>query len=234
MKKHVTNFVLAGMLALVLVSSDRIYIAPTEIDSTYTTTVTNTTLYSGVSAILYFSIIEERKAIPYAGVAFLKAADSQYCIKVNDITVESETPEIMSSPIETEEVIEEPTEAEETTMNPVLTDEEIELLAVCTLGEAEVEPELAQRLVIDTILNRLDSNKFPNTLYDVIWQPHQFSAMYGKRIKDVDTSKCPWVYELIQEELESRTNSDVLYFRMNYYFDWAEPVLHSGTTYFSK
>ena len=45
-----------------------------------------------------------------------------------------------------------------------LTREEIELVAQVTMAEAEGEPEEAQRLVIDTILNRVDSDRFPDTV----------------------------------------------------------------------
>lgn len=37
-----------------------------------------------------------------------------------------------------------------------LTQEEIDLIALCVMAEAEGEPEEGQRLVIDTILNRVD------------------------------------------------------------------------------
>ena len=48
------------------------------------------------------------------------------------------------------------------------TDEEIELIALVTLSEAEGECEEGKRLVIDTILNRISSSYFPNT---VVIQP---------------------------------------------------------------
>ena len=46
----------------------------------------------------------------------------------------------------------------ETTVNNEfdLSDEEIRLIALVTMAEAEGEPELGKRLVIDTILNRVD------------------------------------------------------------------------------
>ena len=45
-----------------------------------------------------------------------------------------------------------------------VTDEDIWLIAWITMGEAEGECEEGKRLVIDTILNRVDHSSFPNSL----------------------------------------------------------------------
>ena len=42
----------------------------------------------------------------------------------------------------------------------VMSDDEIELLTLVTMAEAEGESEYGQRLVIDTILNRIDCERF--------------------------------------------------------------------------
>jgi N-acetylmuramoyl-L-alanine amidase len=60
---------------------------------------------------------------------------------------------------------------------------EIELLALLVMAEAEGEPERGQRLVIDTVLNRVDSGYFPDNIHDVIYQPYQYSAMHGARVR---------------------------------------------------
>ncbi|MFQ7452836.1 MAG: cell wall hydrolase [Flavonifractor plautii] len=64
-----------------------------------------------------------------------------------------------------------------------LTQEEIDLIALCVMAEAEGEPEEGQRLVIDTILNRVDDPRFPGNVHDVIYQKNQFAGMYGERIE---------------------------------------------------
>ena len=81
---------------------------------------------------------------------------------------------LMESPNLTPEVKNEP--------DYPLTQEEIDLIALVTMGEAEGETELGKRLVIDTILNRIDHPSFPDTVYDVIYQPNQFSVMWNSRI----------------------------------------------------
>ena len=65
----------------------------------------------------------------------------------------------------------------------IISDEELELLALVTMAEAEDESELGKRLVIDTVLNRVDSSHFPNTITDVIYQKHQFTSMWNGRYK---------------------------------------------------
>ena len=48
------------------------------------------------------------------------------------------------------------------------TDDEIYLMGLVCIGEAEGESELGKRLVIDTILNRLYSSKWPDTINSII------------------------------------------------------------------
>ena len=50
---------------------------------------------------------------------------------------------------------------------PLATREEIELLALCAMAEAEGECEHGQRLVIDSVLNRVDDPHFPDTISEV-------------------------------------------------------------------
>ena len=69
-------------------------------------------------------------------------------------------------------------------------DEDIWLIAWITMGEAEGECEEGKRLVIDTILNRVDHSSFPNTIYDVIAQPMQYSS-YNMVINNMGTDVIP-------------------------------------------
>ncbi len=110
--------------------------------------------------------------------------------------------------------------------------EEIDLIALVTMGEAEGECEEGKRLVIDTILNRVDSEHFPDTVYDVVYQKHQFSAMWGERIK-----KCyvmDSIVELVKEELENRTNYECVFFHADHYGKYGVPMFQVGNHYFSK
>lgn len=115
-----------------------------------------------------------------------------------------------------------------------LTQEEIELIALLTMAEAEGESEEGKRLVIDTVLNRVDSELayFPDTVKEVIYQKGQFSSMWNGRV-----DKCyvrEDICQLVKDELETRTNCDVLWFRADYYGIYGTPLLVEGNHYFSS
>jgi N-acetylmuramoyl-L-alanine amidase len=152
-------------------------------------------------------------------------------------TTEAVTEESTTKPVETTKKVE-PTTVRTTTQskpaskNTSLTEDEIRLIARMTMAEAEGESEYGKRLVIDTILNRVDSSEFPNTVNGVIYQKGQFSPVTNGRL-----DRCyvrDDIYNLVLEELESRTNSEVLFFNMGGYPSWATPVLKEGCHYFSK
>lgn len=108
---------------------------------------------------------------------------------------------------------------------------DIELIALVTMAEAEGECEEGQRLVIDVILNRVDSEKYADTVEGVIYQKGQFSSMWNGRV-----DKCRVTEELcqlVEEELQSRTNYDVLYFTANHYGKYGTPLFSVGNHYFS-
>ena len=112
-----------------------------------------------------------------------------------------------------------------------LTREEIEMVAQVTMAEAGGEPEEAQRLVIDTILNRIDSDRFPDTLEKVIYGKNQFSVMWNGAFERCYPRED--LVDLVEEELLERTNSDVLYFRAAHYHNFGRPVVAYGNSYFS-
>lgn len=112
------------------------------------------------------------------------------------------------------------------------TDEEIYLIALVALAEAEGECELGQRLVIDTILNRVDSPHFPNTVEEVIYQPNQFSSMWDGRHTRVTITND--IYDLVREEIRSRENTDVMFFTAGKYGKYGSPMFQIENHYFSS
>ena len=113
------------------------------------------------------------------------------------------------------------------------TDEEIDLLAIITMAEAEGESELGKRLVIDTILNRIDSEVryFPDTVYDVVYQKNAFEPVWNGRM-----DRCyvmDDIRQLVLEEIENRTNYDVVYFTAGKYNEYGTPLFKEGNHYFS-
>ena len=124
--------------------------------------------------------------------------------------------------------VEETSEPDEVLMS----ENDINLIALITMAEAEGESEYGKRLVIDTILNRMDSSYWPNTVSEVIWEPDQFTSVWNGRI-----DKCyarDDICQLVREELVSRTNYDVVFFRTGYFSEYGQPMFQEGNHYFSS
>ncbi len=114
----------------------------------------------------------------------------------------------------------------------LITQEEINLIALVTMGEAEGETELGKRLVIDVILNRVDNPRFPNTIHDVIYQPNQFSVMWNGRIEQCCVKS--EIVKLVEEELLERTNYDCVFFMAGGYSEYGKPMFQECCHYFSS
>ena len=115
-----------------------------------------------------------------------------------------------------------------------MSEEDIELIALVTMAEAEGECEEGKRLVIDTILNRVDSDStyFPDTVKEVVYQKNQFTSMTNGRVDRcyVKDDIC----QLVLEELECRTNYEVMYFTAGKYGKYGTPMFQVGNHYFSS
>ena len=139
-------------------------------------------------------------------------------------TTENNTEEITEN--NTEEII------EEETIKSYISEDEMNLIALVVMAEADGQCEEGRRLVVDVILNRLDSPIFPNTIYEVIYQPEQFACMWNGRI-DVCYVKEENL-KLVKEELYSRFNYDAVFFRTKHFFDFGTPLFQVGAHYFSS
>ena len=105
------------------------------------------------------------------------------------------------------------------------TPEEMVMIGKIVQHECPHESELGQRLVIDTIMNRVESEAFPNTVRDVLDQPGQYC----------NPKKYPpeGIYILIAQEAYNRTNPNVLWYRTKKYHTYGTPILVEGSHYFS-
>lgn len=112
-----------------------------------------------------------------------------------------------------------------------LTSDEVDLVAWVTIAEAEGESELGQRLVIDTILNRVESGHFPDNVHDVVYQKNQFSCTTDGRMSRC--SATDEVRDLVLEEAQKRTNDQTIFFRTKKYSKYGEPLFKEGAHYFS-
>lgn len=113
-----------------------------------------------------------------------------------------------------------------------ISQEEIELIALVTMAEAEGETELGQRLVIDTILNRVDDSHFPDNITSVIFQPNQFTSMWNGRVDRCYVKE--ELVELVKEELLERTNYECVFFTAGGYSDYGVPMFQECCHYFSS
>lgn len=127
---------------------------------------------------------------------------------------------------ETEPIIEEEPEID------ILTEDEIELIALVTMAEAEGESEEGQRLVISTILNRVDHASFPDTVHGVIYQKGAFSSMWDGRANRCYVRED--FVELVRDELENRSDANPIYFRTGHYSKYGTPMYKVGNHYFSS
>ncbi|MCI5874958.1 MAG: cell wall hydrolase [Clostridiales bacterium] len=97
--------------------------------------------------------------------------------------------------------------------NISLTAEEIDLLAKIVWLESRGEPQEGQEAIVEVIFNRMVSDKYPDTLYDVLSQknPVQFCS-WKNRESAKPTEK---EYQSIANVLNGNTNilrNDTLYF----------------------
>lgn len=76
---------------------------------------------------------------------------------------------------------------DETQSSPFSGEDEY-LLVKIAMAEAEGEDVNGKALVILTVLNRVNSNEFPDTIHDVIYQPDQFSPVGSGRFDAVEPS----------------------------------------------
>ena len=89
---------------------------------------------------------------------------------------------------------------------------ELELLAQLVEAEAGNQDFEGKCLVVDVILNRVESDEFPDTITEVIFQEGQFSV-----IKNGAFDKAAWNmqesdYAAVMCEVSMHQNKDVLYF----------------------
>lgn len=105
-----------------------------------------------------------------------------------------------------------------------LTDTEKELIASVVMAEAAYEDMIGKRLVVDTILNRVDSSSFPSTVYSVVYQDNQFfrSVNYSTECMDA-----------VEMEIYERLDYDVLWFASSGYLPYGTKAYKHGGHYFS-
>ena len=112
----------------------------------------------------------------------------------------------------------------------ILTNDEYYLLAKCVEAEAGNQDLKGKRLVVDVILNRVDSERFDNDVISVISAKNQFSSYtdggIAKAIPTLETRLA------ISIETTAREDTDVLYFTAGGYNVYCVPAYKYGDHYF--
>lgn len=89
---------------------------------------------------------------------------------------------------------------------------EMELIAQLVMAEAGNQDLTGKRYVVDVVLNRVDSDEFPDTVEEVIFQENQFSVIDNGAFDEAGWTVTEECYEAVKLEYEERLNYDILYF----------------------
>lgn len=110
----------------------------------------------------------------------------------------------------------------------------LELLAQLVEAEAGNQDQVGKRLVVDVVLNRVDSPNFPNTISEVIYQPNQFSCVKDGGLERAGYRMTEDDYYIVSDELFDRLDYEVAFFTGGGYSEYCEPCYQHGAHYFGK
>lgn len=114
-----------------------------------------------------------------------------------------------------------------------LTEDELLLLLKVVSAEARGESQEAQYNVACVILNRMESERFPNTLEEVVTQSGQFSCVASGAINYVPITES--VLQAVLNAVDDNTvDPDVLWFRSDYYHSFSNRAYQLGRMFFSR
>lgn len=145
-----------------------------------------------------------------------------------------ETPISEPEPVELESVEPEPVDPPTNTNTGTvytITSAERDMLAAIVYLECGIESYECQKAICSVIINRWQSGYWGSTIADVIYAPNQFTPAY----KISSTTPTATQYQVVDDVINNGTSLPyyVMYFRANYYFDWATPYTAIDHTYFS-
>ena len=113
-----------------------------------------------------------------------------------------------------------------------LTDEEFELLCRTTFCEAGNQDLDTQVMVCLTILNRLNSKKFPNSIKEVIYQQDAYEVTEWEDFENYGWTE--QVEKAVKIALrENNHPADMYYFRTEHYHKFGKPYMQSDDLWFS-
>lgn len=116
--------------------------------------------------------------------------------------------------------------------NIKLSQDEYNLLCTTVFCEAGNQNITTQTMVALTILNRLDSEIFPDNLHDVIYQDEQFAVTKWDNFESYGWTES--VTKAVNNALaDNEYPADMYYFRTLHYHKFGNPYIQSEDLYFS-
>lgn len=107
----------------------------------------------------------------------------------------------------------------------------LEMLAICVEAEAGNQDLYGKRLVVDVILNRVDSDRFPDDIESVISQKYHFSTYWNGEMDKIQEPS-EETFEAVRLELDERTDDKILFFSAGGYSKYCTPAYKYGDHYF--
>ena len=116
--------------------------------------------------------------------------------------------------------------------NFTLTQDEFELLCTTVYCEAGNQDMQTQTMVALTVLNRLESEIFPNTITEVIYEPEAYSVTRWRGFESYGWTEQVEnaVYDALKENCFAK---DMYYFRTKHYHTFGQPYMKWGDLWFS-
>ena len=110
---------------------------------------------------------------------------------------------------------------------------ELELLAAVVEAEAGNQDMIGKRLVVDVVLNRVDSPLFPDTIMEVLEQPGRFTTMWNGAVEDAGYHMQQDDYDAVMMEVTGkRLDYDIYFFTAGEYNASCKPAYIHGDHYF--
>ena len=108
----------------------------------------------------------------------------------------------------------------------------LELIALCVEAEAGNQSLDGKRLVADVILNRVESERFPNTVEEVISQKYQFTTYWDGTMDRIVEPSEESLHAVQMELYGKRLDDQILFFTAGNYNRYCTPAYIVGDHYF--
>ena len=108
----------------------------------------------------------------------------------------------------------------------------LEILALCVEAEAGNQSLDGKRLVTDVILNRVESDRFPDTVEGVISQKYQFTTYWDGSMARISEPSDETIQAVQMELYGKRLDEKILFFTAGNYNRYCDPAYIVGDHYF--